>query len=131
MSEKELMAQLESIAGEAKSLEGALTAMERLLSSEIGSAVLTLRPEGTNLLSLPEATPGVLKFLESHEFPIRGMYSARIELGGLSAGTLLACFGTWSAPNRLLRAATTQAANLIDALLRRGMALPTTRPAAA
>jgi len=118
MRESELLADLGEIAGAADSVGEALQAMEALLSDQLGSAILILRGPAEDLTSQRQGF-SVAGFLESRDFPFRGVYSERIESGGRPAGTLLACFGTWGAPSQLLRAATVQAAKQIGALLRR------------
>ena len=115
MREYELLADLGEIAGAANSVSDALKGMEMLLSQRIGSAILILR--GTREDSSAAAGFSVAGFLESREFPFRGVYSEKVEHDGRPAGTLLACFGTWGAPSQLLRAVTAQAAREIGALL--------------
>jgi hypothetical protein len=115
MRESELLADLREIAGGVNSAIDALKGMEALLSERLGTATLILKSAGDD----PSAASGfsVAGFLESREFPFRGVYSEKVERAGKPAGTLLACFGTWGAPSGLLRAVTAQAAKQIGALL--------------
>lgn len=115
MKEIELLAGLGKVSRAANSVHDALKGMEALLSERIGTATLILR--GVSEDSSAAAGFSVASFLESREFPFRGVYSERVERSGKPAGTLLACFGTWGAPSHLLKAATAQAAKQIGALL--------------
>jgi hypothetical protein len=115
MKESQLLADLGEISRAANSVHDALKGMEALLSERIGIAMLILR--GAHEDSSAASGFSVARFLESREFPFRGVYSEKVERRGKHAGTLLACFGTWGAPGKLLRAATAHAAKQIGALL--------------
>ena len=117
MNEHELMSEIGGIARLAHSLDEAVTRIESLLAHEIGSATLTLQPvqNGSPFL----AGTGVSRFLESREFPFRGLYTAPLVKGDRPRGMLIACFGTWGAPGDLLQRATAYTAEQLGTLLGR------------
>src|SRR5580698_4550539 len=114
MNERELISEIGGIARLAHSLDEAVTRIERLLAREIGSATLLLRPvqHGSPLL----AGTGVARFLESREFPFRGLYTAPLVKGDRPRGMLVACFGSWGAPGDLLQRATAYTAEQLGTL---------------
>ena len=117
MNERELMSEIGGIARLAHSLDEAVTRIESLLAHEIGSATLTLQPVQNRSPFL--AGTGVSRFLESREFPFRGLYTAPLVKGDRPRGMLIACFGTWGAPGDLLQRATAYTAEQLGTLLGR------------
>jgi hypothetical protein len=109
MNERQLISEIGGIARCAGSVEEALAGMESLLGREIGSATLLLRPLGGSRLN----ESAVSNFLESREFPFRGIYTAPLLEQGQS---LVACFGSWGAPGDLLRRATASIARDLGTL---------------
>src|ERR1700709_1950010 len=99
MRENELTREIKRIASRADALKPALTEIEALLSSEWGAALLVIR-EAATPVPFPSAD---FSFLESHNFPFRGMYTSSIQTGGGSDDRLLACIGTWGAPDKNVR----------------------------
>jgi len=117
MNERQLISAIGGIARLSGSLDEAVGLIENLLTREVGSATLQLRPAGDS--SQLFAGPAVMRFLESKEFPFRGMYTAPIVQGGQSRATLVAYFGAWGAPGELLRRATSATAEHLAMLLAR------------
>jgi hypothetical protein len=109
MNERHLISEIGGIARRAESLDEALTRMESLLGREVGAATLLLRPVGGS--GLNESV--VSTFLESREFPFRGVYTAPLAAQGQS---LVACFGSWGEPGDLLRRATASIARDLSLL---------------
>jgi len=121
MKEKELFREIVRIAHDADGLTPALARIQSLLASEWGKALLIIRPASpAAVTSLP---PAVSNFLDSRDFPFRGLYIAPLLSGTETAGTLVACIGTWNAPTDTLRRITNFASQQLIDLARR-LALP-------
>jgi hypothetical protein len=121
ISERQLISEVGGIVRRAVSVEEALARIENFLGPEIGSVTLLLRPLGSSRFN----EGAVSSFLESREFPFRGVYTAPLVPKGQSRATLIACFGTWGAPGEILRRATASIARDLGALAARiGFAAP-------
>ncbi|MEO8660130.1 MAG: hypothetical protein ABI693_16795 [Bryobacteraceae bacterium] len=121
MKEKELFREIVRIAHDAGGLNDALHRIQSLLATEWGGALLVIRPASTSkVTSFP---PVVSSFPESRDFPFRGLYVAPLRSGNETAGTLVACIGTWGAPTDTLRRITNFASQQLIDLARR-LALP-------
>ena len=109
MNHRHLIRGIAAVAGGSRSVADALRRMEVLLSEDLGSVVLTIKPAGEALLS------GVAGFLESSEYPFRSVFTERVvsAKADLENATLVACFGTWGAPSQFLRDVTAEAARQI------------------
>lgn len=115
INERQLISEIGGIIRRAGSVEEAVARIEGFLAPEIGSVTLLLRPlDGSRLNEV-----AVSRFLESREFPFRGIYTAPLVAGGRSRATLVACFGTWGAPGELLRRATASIAKDLGSLASR------------
>src|SRR4051812_28180904 len=102
MKQNELFQEIVRIVGDADGLSAALHSIQSLLAAEWGGAILIIRP-ASSALSFPH---NVCEFLESRDFPFRGLYTAPLKTGAASAGTLVACIGTWGTPGEVLRSVT-------------------------
>ncbi|MDQ1473694.1 MAG: hypothetical protein QOJ99_5174, partial [Bryobacterales bacterium] len=117
----ELLGEIGNVIRHADDLPSALTRIQSLLASHCGGALLIIRPASSGAV-LP-AVPAVYAFLESRQYPFRGLYMAPVNSGGRAVGTLLACIGTWGAPGDLLARITVFVGQQLTALARR-LALP-------
>jgi hypothetical protein len=87
------------------------------LAERIGSAALTVDlSDGGMSPSLARSTP---EFMDSREFPFRGMYTAPLAVGSRKVGRLVACFGTFGAPGKILPELTAHVARQLVEILRR------------
>jgi hypothetical protein len=112
MNERQLISEIGGIARRAVSVAEAVSGIESLLRRAIGSATLLLRQVDGGRLN----ETAVSDFLESREFPFRGVYTAPLVEEGNSRATLVACFGSWGAPGELLRRATVSIARDLSTL---------------
>jgi len=117
VNESELISEIRGIARKSGSLVEAVDRIENLLAREVGAATLILRPVecGSPFLT----GTGVTKFLESRDFPFRGLYTAPLVQGDHPRGVLVACFGTWDVPAEMLQRATVYTAAQLGSLLGR------------
>ena len=122
MQERELLKEIGSLVRESDGLQSALRRMQALIANECGGALLIIRPESSATTAI-SAAPAVCEFLESRQYPFRGLYVAPVSAGSRTVGTLVACIGTWGVPGELLRRITTYAGEQLSALARR-LALP-------
>ncbi|HXJ43895.1 MAG TPA: hypothetical protein VNH18_31710 [Bryobacteraceae bacterium] len=117
MKEDELLHEIVRIVRDADGMNVALGRIQHLLASEWGGALLIIRPSLTkSTISIPPAVSG---FLESQEFPFRGLYVAPVNTGARAAGTLVACIGTWGAPREIFRRVTNFAGQQLTDLANR------------
>jgi hypothetical protein len=121
MKNNEQFDEIIRIVRESDSLSAALKRIQSFLASAWGEALLIIRPASmASAVSLPA---GISAFLESRNFPFRGMYTAPLQTGTLSHGTLVACIGTRGAPRETLCRVTNLVGQELTGLLRR-LALP-------
>jgi hypothetical protein len=64
--------------------------------------------------------------LDSREFPFRGLYTEQLRVGGRKVGLLVACFGSFGVPGKLLPALTSQIAGQLNEILARTSHVVTT-----
>src|SRR4051794_715263 len=121
MKEKALSREIARIAQDADSLSAALNRIQFLLAAEWGGALLIIRP--VRAASTAPFPPKVCEFLDSRDFPFRGLYTAPLETGAASAGTLMACIGSWGAPGEAHRTIANFAGQQLTYVLRR-LAIP-------
>jgi hypothetical protein len=95
-SERELIVEISRIVHESTSVDEALKAAQSLLAVEIGGATLLLDPAESGISSW--AAKSASEFLDSREFPFRGLYTAPLMIGDERAGRLIACFGSFESP---------------------------------
>lgn len=117
MSEKEILVEISRITRSAQSAAEAAEKIEAQLALEIGSALIRLRPPGARTALFADSP--ISRFMESREFPFRGLYVAPLAVRGEEAGTLVACFGSWGARGEFLQRATAHTGDQLAALLAR------------
>jgi hypothetical protein len=117
MSDKELFLEIGRITSSAHTVDEAIKHTQSLLGNEVGHAVLFVRPihAGASLFSETE----IREFLDSREYPFRGIYTSYITTNGEDVAILIACFGSWGAPGDLLRRATEEISIQLASLLGR------------
>lgn len=87
--ERELFPVIRQISHRSATVEEAIHSFEDALKAEIGNAALLVQP-GFDVLS-PLALESVSLFLNSREFPFRGVYTATSRVG-----RVVACFGAFT-----------------------------------
>jgi hypothetical protein len=117
MSERELLLEITRIASDAANAAEATRRMQARLALEIGSAMILLRPPGA--AGQLFANSPISEFMESREFPFRGLYVEPLAVRGKEAGTLVACFGSWGGKGEFLQRAAAHASEQLAALLAR------------
>ena len=102
---------------------------QSVLSGEIGSAALLvdLTDEGMS----PSVAKSTAAFMDSREFPFRGLYTAPLTVGNRKVGRLIACFGTFGVPGKMLPDLTSHVARQLVEVLRRTQTFPHAVPEAA
>jgi hypothetical protein len=116
MTEKELLFEITRIGVGARTLHDATQRIESLLTNEVGAVALLVRPHALNASLFREEI--VTRFLESPEYPFRGIYTASVKGGPGRDGCLMACFGSWGAAGDLLERISTHIADSLGTLLR-------------
>jgi hypothetical protein len=116
-SERELILEVSRIGHESKSVDEALKAAQSLLAREIGGSTLLLDPTEPGISSW--AAKSASEFLDSREFPFRGLYTAPLTVGNERAGRLIACFGSFESPGEFLQRLTAHIAREFGPLLAR------------
>jgi hypothetical protein len=114
-SEKELIVEISRIGHESKSVDEALKAAQSLLAKEIGGSTLLLDPAELGISSW--AAKSASGFLDSREFPFRGLYTEPLMGGSERAGRLIACFGSFEFPGEFLQRLTAHIALQFEQLL--------------
>jgi len=117
MNEKEILVEISRIAGDAETVVQAADQIQARLAIEVGNAMILLR-SAADRTSLFQDNP-VAEFMESREFPFRGLYIEPLVVGGEKAGTLVACFGSWGAKGEFLQRATAHISEQLAVLLGR------------
>lgn len=92
MKEREFLREVGRIARESSHLYEAVSGIQLLVSREIGLATFLIRPSDENHAVFRD--PIVTEFLESKEFPFRGVYKAHLG----SSAVVIICIGSWGAP---------------------------------
>jgi hypothetical protein len=116
-SERELILEISRIGHESKSVDEAVGSAQSLLAREIGGSTLLLDPAEPGIS--PWAAKSASEFLDSREFPFRGLYTAPLMIGNDSAGRLIACFGSFESPGESLQRLTAHIAQQFGQLLAR------------
>ena len=120
MRERELTEKITGLAIRAQSVKQLLDSVATLLTGEFGSAILFLRPlaHGRPLFTEPGLSDfNVAQFLESRDYPFRGVYTARVVHRGRPHATLVACFGTWGSSGEILHRVTSLVAEQIGEIV--------------
>jgi hypothetical protein len=117
-SEREIIVEITRIGHVSKSVDEALKAAQSVLANEIGgSTLLLVDPAELGISSW--AAKFASEFLDSREFPFRGLYTAPLMLGSERAGRLIACFGSFESPGELLQRLTAHVALQFGQMLAR------------
>ena len=116
-TERNLIPVINSLSRQAKSVDEAIELFQSLLAGEVGGATLLVDPveEGIS----PGAGETIAAFLDSRQFPIRGLYTAPLTLGSRKVGNLVACFGSFGAPGKSLPEVTAHIAKQLSEILGR------------
>jgi hypothetical protein len=128
-SERELILEISRIGHESRSVDEAVEAAQSLLAREIGGSTLLLDPAELGISSW--AANSASEFLDSREFPFRGIYTAPLMVGNETAGSLIACFGSFESPGEFLQRLTGHIAQQFEQLLTRTRGEVISRPEAA
>jgi hypothetical protein len=115
MTEKEILVEISRITGDARNVGEAVERIEACLALEVGSALIRLKPPGAGAALFRDSP--ISRFMESREFPFRGLYIAPLAVRGKDAGTLVACFGSWGSRGEFLHRATAHSGEQLAALL--------------
>jgi hypothetical protein len=116
-SERELIHEISRIGRESRSLHEAVDLARALLDLEVGSSTLLVDSAQDGIS--PQAAKRVSDFLNSREFPFRGLYTARVLVGNSEAGRLIACFDSFGFPGGLLERLTGHIAQQLGQLIAR------------
>jgi hypothetical protein len=116
-SESELVREISRIGHESKGVDEAVKVVQSLLVTEIGGSTLLLDSADLGI-SAPVAK-SASEFLDSREFPFRGLYTAPLMVGSKTAGRLIACFGSFESPGEFLQRLTAHIAQQFGQLLGR------------
>jgi len=116
-NENYLIPVMSQLARQARNINEAIALFQPLLAGEIGGATLFVdtNPESIS----PSVMKSTAAFLDSRQFPFRGLYTAPLKVGGRKVGLLVACFGSFGVPGKLLPALTSQLAGQLNEILAR------------
>ena len=114
-SERELILEISQIGHKSKSVEEALKGAQSLLAREVGGSTLLLDPARLGISSW--AAKSASEFLDSREFPFKGLYTAPLMMGNETSGRLIACFGSFESPGEFLQRLTAHIALQFGQLL--------------
>jgi hypothetical protein len=116
-TERNLIPVINRLSRHARSVDEAIELFESLLAGEVGGATLLVDPveEGIS----PRTGETVAAFMESRQFPFRGVYTAPLTVGARKVGKLIACFGSFGAPGKLLPQVTAHVARQLSEILGR------------
>jgi hypothetical protein len=116
-NEQHLIPVIGRLARQARNIDEAIALFQPLLADEIGGANLFVDASEESI------SPAVMKstaaLLDSHQFPFRGLYTAPLKVGERRVGLLVACFGSFGVPGKLLPAITNQVAKQLNEILAR------------
>jgi hypothetical protein len=98
-SERELVREISRIGRVSKSAGEAVALVQALLTTEIGAFTLLLdfTPNGIS----PRTAEFVSIFLDSRQFPFRGLYTEPLFVANGQAGRLFGCVGSFGTPGEL------------------------------
>ena len=116
-SESEIIREISRIGHESKSVDEAVKVVQSLLATEIGASTLLLDPAELGISSW--AAKSASEFLDSREFPFKGLYTAPLMMGNETSGRLIACFGSFESPGEFLQRLTAHIALQFGQLLAR------------
>lgn len=126
--ERDLISAISRLGRQAHSIGEAINLFQPLLAGEFGGAALLVDSVETGMSSA--VAQFTAEFLDSRQFPFRGLYTAPLMVGRQKAGRLIACFGSFGVPGKSLPSLTSHLAlQLSDVLARSGRGLPSLRVA--
>lgn len=116
-TERNLIPVINGLSRQARSVDEAIELFESLLAGEVGGATLLVDPveEGIS----PGTGKTVAAFMESRQFPFRGLCTAPLTVGSRKVGKLIACFGSFGAPTKWLPEVTAHIARQLSDILGR------------
>ena len=116
-SENYLNPVISQLSRQSKGIDEAITLFQPVLAGEIGDATLLvdLNEQGMS----PDVAKSVAAFMDSRQFPFRGLYTASLMVGSRKVGRLFAWFGAFGVPGKSLAAITSHAASQLSAILAR------------
>jgi hypothetical protein len=114
-TERNLIPVIDAISRQAKSVDEAIELFQSLLAGEVGGAKLLVDTvhEGMS----PDSGQTIATFMESREFPFRGLYTAPLTVGTRNVGRLMACFGSFGGPGKSLPQITAHIARRLSGIL--------------
>jgi hypothetical protein len=116
-SESDLIFEISRIGHESKSIDEAVNVVQSFLAAEFGASKLLLDSAELGISSWVAKSASA--FLDSREFPFRGLYTAPLMVGSKTAGRLIACFGSFESPGEFLQRLTAHIAQQFGQLLGR------------
>jgi len=116
-TENEIIREISRIGHESVSVDEAVRIVQSLLATEIGGSKLILDSEDLGISA--RVAKSTSEFLDSREFPFRGLYTAPLMVGNKTAGRLIACFGSFESPGEFLQRLTAHIAHQFEQLLSR------------
>lgn len=116
-NDQHLIPVISRLARQARNINEAIALFQPLLADEIGGANLFVDASEERIS--PAVMKSTAEFLDSHQFPFRGLYTAPLKVGGRRVGLLVACFGSFGVPGKLLPALTDQLAKQLNEILAR------------
>ena len=129
-SEGEIIHEIERIGQESQNITDAVKIAQSLLAAEIGGSTLLIDFPKQGGIS-PRAAKSISDFLDSREYPFRGIYTAPLVAGDERSGRLIACFGSFESPGEFLQRLTAHIAQQFGPLLTRTPGKAIRRPEAA
>jgi hypothetical protein len=125
-TERNLIPAINSLSRQAKSADEAIELFQSLPAGEVGDATLLMDAveEGVS----PDTGKTIAAFMESREYPFRGLYTAPLTVGSRKAGRLVACFGSFGAPGKSLPQLTAHIARQLSEILGRTIRAVLPRP---
>lgn len=128
-SEREVILEINRIGHESDSVEEAVELAQSLLAEEIGGSALLLDPVEQGIS--PWAAKSIVEYLDSRQFPFRGVYTAPLIVEDKKVGRLIACFVSFGSPSEFLQHLTAHIAQQLGELLARTHRTILSRPEAA
>lgn len=116
-TERNLIPAINSLSRRAKSADEAIELFQSLLAGEVGEATLLMdaAEEGVS----PNTGKTIAAFMESRQYPFRGLYTAPLTVGSRKVGRLVVCFASFGAPGKSLPEVTAHVARQLSEILGR------------
>ena len=116
-NEKNLIPVIDRLSRQARSADEAIELFQSLLAGEVGEATLLM--DVVDEVVSPNTGKTIAAFMESRQFPFRGLYTAPLTVGSRKVGRLVACFGSFGAPGKSLLEVTAHVARQLSEILGR------------